>query len=199
MYRSLLMATAAAAVLFAGEASATTFVFETILSGDNEVPFAATPGTGTGRVTFDDVLSTMRVETTFSGLLGTTTASHIHCCQPAGSVAGVATTIPTFPGFPAGVTSGSYDHTFDMTLVNSYNPAFVAAQGGTAAAAFAGLLNGAKAGRAYLNIHSTNFGGGEIRGQLSLVPEPQTWALMIAGFGMAGAALRRRKAAPLAA
>ena len=31
------------------------------------------------------------------------------------------------------------------------------------------------------------------------VPEPATWALMIGGFGMAGAALRRRRAAALAA
>ena len=28
----------------------------------------------------------------------------------------------------------------------------------------------------------------------AIVPEPQTWALMIAGFGVAGAAMRRRKA-----
>ncbi|UTP41267.1 CHRD domain-containing protein [Phenylobacterium sp. LH3H17] len=199
MSRNLLLATAAAAILFAGQANATAFVFETVLLGANEVPFAATPGTGTGRVTFDDVWNTMRVETSFSGLLGTTTVSHIHCCQPAGINAGVATTTPTFTGFPAGATSGSYDHTFDMTLANSYNAAFVTANGGTMASAFAALLNGAKAGNAYLNIHTTSFAGGEIRGQLSLVPEPQTWALMIAGFGMAGAALRRRKAAPLAA
>ena len=31
------------------------------------------------------------------------------------------------------------------------------------------------------------------------VPEPQTWALMLAGFGLAGVALRRRATAPLAA
>ena len=30
---------------------------------------------------------------------------------------------------------------------------------------------------------------------MDLVPEPSTWALMIAGFGLAGAALRRRRAA----
>ncbi|WP_156378509.1 MULTISPECIES: PEPxxWA-CTERM sorting domain-containing protein [unclassified Phenylobacterium] len=31
-------------------------------------------------------------------------------------------------------------------------------------------------------------------GPVSAVPEPQTWALMIAGFGLLGTALRRRKA-----
>jgi PEP-CTERM motif len=31
------------------------------------------------------------------------------------------------------------------------------------------------------------------------VPEPATWALLIAGFGGVGAALRRSRAAPLAA
>ncbi|WP_293681469.1 PEPxxWA-CTERM sorting domain-containing protein [uncultured Phenylobacterium sp.] len=38
-----------------------------------------------------------------------------------------------------------------------------------------------------LNIQSVSFGG--------VVPEPTSWALMIGGFGMAGAALRRRRLA----
>lgn len=33
---------------------------------------------------------------------------------------------------------------------------------------------------------------------VGIVPEPQAWALMIAGFGLAGAALRRRRVAALA-
>ncbi len=198
MSRSLLMATAAAALLFAGQAEATTYVFETVLLGANEVPVAATPGTGFARVTINDTLDTMRVEANFSGLLGTTTAAHIHCCAPAGTNVGVATTTPTFPGFPGGVSSGTYDNTFDMTNLTSYNGTFVTNNGGTAASAFAALFGGMQAGNAYFNVHSTSFPGGEIRGQLSYVPEPGTWALMIAGFGMAGAALRRR-ARPLAA
>lgn len=193
MSRSLLMATAAAALLFASPAGATTYVFTGALSGDQEAPIPVlTPGTGFAKVTIDDLLDTMRVEANFSGLLGPTAAAHIHCCAPIGSTAGVATTTPTFTGFPGGVTSGTYDHTFDMTLASSYNAGFVTANGGTVPGAFAALFAGLQTGDAYFNIHTTSFPPGEIRGQLSYVPEPGTWALMIAGFGMAGAALRRR-------
>ena len=43
----------------------------------------------------------------------------------------VATGVPTFLGFPTGVTNGYYDHTFDLTLASSFNPAYVTANGGT--------------------------------------------------------------------
>jgi|SRR5688572_1842478 len=36
----------------------------------------------------------------------------------------------------------------------------------------------------YFNIHTSTFGGGEIRGQIIPVPEPSTWALM--GMGATG-------------
>jgi hypothetical protein len=38
-----------------------------------------------------------------------------------------------------------------------------------------------------------------IRGIQASVPEPESWALMILGFGFVGGALRRRAPAPLAA
>ena len=106
------------------------------------------------------------VKTITVSLQPATTAAHIHCCiSPPGNT-GVATTTPTFPGFPLGVTSGSYSRTFDMTAASSYNPAFVTAHGGTTAGAAAALLAGLQAGQAYLNIHTTMFPGGEIRGFL---------------------------------
>ncbi|OYW28321.1 MAG: hypothetical protein B7Z51_08260, partial [Methyloversatilis sp. 12-65-5] len=46
-------------------------------------------------------------------------------------------------------------------------------------------------GKAYLNLHSSEFPGGEIRGFLAPVPEPETYALMLAGLGLIGWAARR--------
>ena len=142
------------------------------LSGPAEAPPNNSPGTGTGLITIDAVANTLRVQATFSGLLAGVTASHIHApTAVAGTgTAGVATTLPTFPGFPSGVTAGTYDQTFNMLLSSSYNPSYVTNNGGTPATAFAALRAAISAGKAYLNIHSSMFPGGEIRGFLNLCP-----------------------------
>jgi hypothetical protein len=190
-----LIIAAAALALPAEPAAAAITIYNAQLSGTNEVPPNASPGTGFVIVTIDDdgVFPTMRVQATFADLIAGTVASHIHCCDAPGVNAPVATTVPSFFGFPFGVTSGTYDNTFDMTLATSYNPTFIAAHGGTTESAFADLLAGLNAGEAYFNIHTSQFAGGEIRGQLAAVPEPSTWMLMIGGFGLLGVALRWRR------
>lgn len=151
------------------------------LNGPNE----PTPslGTGVATVDYDDILHTLRVQVSFSDLSGMVTAAHIHgpTLVPGTGTAGVATMTPTFVGFPSGVTSGTYDHTFDLTLASSFNGAFVLAHGGSPAGAEAALTSALAEGKSYLNIHTSMYAGGEIRG--FLVPEPG--ALAMAVFGAA--------------
>jgi hypothetical protein len=144
--------------------------FSAELSGANENPPTATSGTGTAAATWNSATSQMTVDVVFAGLTTGTTASHIHCCAVPPTNAGVATTVPRFVGFPTGVTSGTYLHTLDMTDAGSYNPAFVSSHGGTVPSAEAALLAGLLAGQAYLNVHTTMFPGGEIRGVLLQAP-----------------------------
>jgi hypothetical protein len=171
---------------------ATPVDFFATLSGAAEVPANASPGTGFAHVTIDPALHTLHVQVTFGGLSAITIASHIHCCGPQDTNLLVATTTPTFPGFPLGVTSGTYDQTFDTTLASTYNPAFVTAHGGTTASAEADLFAGIVAGQSYLNIHTTAFPGGEIRGPL-VTPEPGTLLLLSAGLASIAHQLWRRR------
>ena len=143
------------------------------------------PSTGTGStiVVFDMDAHTLIVNTTFSGLLGTTTAAHIHCCTDwPGGTAGVASETPTFNGFPLGVSSGSYSMSYDTTQASSWSPAFLASNGGTTAGAEAALGAGLASNSAYLNIHTNLYPGGEIRANLAPIPEPGTWAMLLLGI-----------------
>ena len=195
MQKSVRAIGVAAALACASAAQAATTVYTATLSGPAEAPPNASAGTGTATVTIDDVANTMLVEVNFSGLTGTTTASHIHATTASGftGTAGVATQVPTFAGFPLGVTSGTYSNLFDLLMSSTYNPSFVTANGGTVAGAEAALLSAIGSGRSYLNIHTNVFPGGEIRGFLVAVPEPATWGMMLLGFGAMGLAFRRRR------
>lgn len=190
--RSLFVAGGLAAAVCgaASPAHAVIVTFTANLDGPSESPANASPGTGHAQVDYDTVAHTMRVQVSFSGLIGTTTASHIHSATavPLTGTAIVATQTPSFTGFPLGVTAGTMDTTFDMTLTSSYNAAFLTAHGGTPAAAEPFFFTSLGNGTAYLNIHSTAFPGGEIRGFLA--PTPGT--AMIVGLGGLLAARRRR-------
>jgi hypothetical protein len=186
-------------VLFLSQAAhSAVFDYVANLDGPSESTPNASPGTGFAEVTIDDLLQTMRVQVSFAGLLGTTTASHIHAptAAPFTGTAGVATTTPTFTGFPLGVTSGTYDHTFDLTQASSYNPAFVTAYGSIANAESV-LLASLNSGQAYLNIHTIEVPSGEIRGFLAPAPAPEaasTAGLLMLSFVSLFALERRHKA-----
>lgn len=175
-------------------------VYGGTLTGPLESPPNASPGIGSATVSIDQAAHQLSLFVTFSGLAGTTTASHIHAptAVPLTGTAGVATQVPTFIGFPLGVTSGTYSQTFDTSLASFYNPAFVTLNGGSVAASETALFSAIGSGQAYLNIHTSAFPGGEIRAFLVAVPEMATWAMMLVGFGAIGVAMRRRPQAIVA-
>jgi hypothetical protein len=187
-----LLAIAAALVLTAPAAQAQSYSFASGLAPE------VTGATGGGAVfvTFDVTAQTLALDAIWFGLSGGTTVAHIHCCTatPGAGFVGVAVSPPTLPGFPTGTTFGNYEVMLDLTLATTFGGGFLAANGGTPASASAALLAGIASGRAYFNVHSSAFPGGEIRGFLQPVPEPATWGLMALGLAAVGVASRRAKA-----
>ncbi len=169
------------------------FQYSVALDGPTE----GTPslGVGGGLVNYDDSAHTLNISVTFSGLGANVTAAHIHAATaaPFTGTTGVAVTAPTLPGFPVGGTSGSYTSTLDLSLATSFSAGFVSSHGGTLASAEASLASAMADGKAYLNIHTTQFPGGEIRGFLTPVPEPATLALAGLGAAIIGVACRSRR------
>jgi len=156
--------------------------YSTTMSGPNESPSNASLGVGTADVFYDTTLHTMHVMVSFSGLTGTTTASHIHAptLMPDTGTAGIATVTPNFTGFPLGVTSGTYDHTYDMFAVGGFGTAYMAGNGGTFASAEAAFLSAMDNEKAYLNVHSSFVPSGEIRGFMHRVPDAASTAALLA-------------------
>ncbi|HEY6133440.1 MAG TPA: CHRD domain-containing protein [Rubrivivax sp.] len=190
MKPSIALAALVVATLPAAQAATTTY--RTALAPE----VAGATGSGAVQLIYDDVAHTLAIDSWFSGLSGTTTVAHIHCCvvTPGVGTVGVAVTPGTLPGFPTGVSSASYAVTLDLTQSATFTAGFVNTfAGGVLTNAEGVLVAGLNAGTAYFNVHSTTFGGGEIRGFLAPIPEPSTYALMALGMAAVGVAARRRR------
>jgi hypothetical protein len=123
---TVLAAGMVAALVLCAPAHAVVRTYSLTMNGPSEFPANASPGTGTGTMVYDDVAHTIAYSVNFSGLTGNTTAAHVHAPTAISGVgtpaqasaamgANVATMVPSFAGFPLGVTSGSFNNTFDLT------------------------------------------------------------------------------------
>ncbi len=152
-------------------------VFKARLTGFQEVAPRLTPGHGTFIGKLDLNHQTITFTETWTDLIGNTVASghvlfsHIHFGQT-----GVAGGITVFLCGPTGATNPHQPVCQDASTgsakgsINASDvfPATAPGDGdqGIKAGDFAGLLRIIRAGGAYANIHTTQFPGGEIRGQI---------------------------------
>ncbi len=147
--------------------------YDVTLDGNlQQFPVNGSAGTGLAHLTLDTVASTLLVDLSYSGLGSNATNAHVHCCAAPGANGPVI--VPFIPaGFVLGATSGTFLASFTLTATNLAN---------------------IQSGLSYINVHTTGFPGGEIRGNITsatIVPEPATVGLMGAALG--GLALLRRK------
>ena len=139
--------------LFTFSASAQT-TFDAFLTGIGENPPNGSPATGFGQVVLNAAQNQITVDLNWSGLTAPASAAHIH--GPGGSGTN-ASIIFGFTGVPNATSGAIPEQTF---AINATQVGYL----------FAGYL--------YMNVHDANFPGGEIRGQLYLVPEPSTAAIV---------------------
>jgi hypothetical protein len=137
------------------------------LEGFQEVPAVSTSGHGTFEARIDDGAGTITWELTYAALEGhlvpngIVTASHIHVGQR-GVNGGVSAFFCGGGGKPA-CPPGEAMLSGVITSAEVVGPAAQGVEPG----AFTELVDAIRAGKTYVNVHTTRFGGGEIRGQVA--------------------------------
>ncbi|GEC14169.1 CHRD domain-containing protein [Nitrobacter winogradskyi] len=133
----LAVLTLAVAVTLAGHASAEKL--KAMLNGASEVPPNTSKGSGALDAHYDAASKKLAWKLTYSGLTGPVTAAHFHGPADVGQNAGIVVTIPE-------ATSSTSEGSATLTDAQA-----------------ADLL----AGRYYVNVHTADHPGGEIRGQVT--------------------------------
>jgi CHRD domain/Immunoglobulin domain len=121
--------------------------FTADISGDNERPTPVSPaGTGSGTFTLDG--NKLTVDISYTGMTSPVSAAHIHGPATTEQSAGVLIGIAPALG-PTGSTSGTFSGVLNLTTA---------------------IADDIVQGLTYVNIHTTNNGSGESRGQIVQSP-----------------------------
>ena len=116
-------------------------IFTAYLTPAQEVPPVASTATGYARIVVNEGTGALTFTVVFNGLSSNQTASHIHAPAAIGANVGVAINFGAVGG-----TSGTISGSTTITPTQ---------------------LGQLRQGLGYVNVHSVNFTGGEIRGQLA--------------------------------
>lgn len=195
MNKSLLSLAAATAMLLGTtSANAVVYTFNATLNGANEVgAVSAATATGLATLHYDTADNTYDFSMAVFGLSGgsggkAANAFHIH---------GAATTAQNGPVRVSLDSAPFLSLNAGSTLLVGGNgvaaPVFVTGNGSYGVMSFLDMLRG---GLSYVNVHTTLNPGGAVRGQLievSAVPEPSTYAMLLAGIVALGFISRRRQ------
>jgi len=157
--KRLLCGAAVTAVLLlsAASASAQVVTMTATLSGGEETPVLLTGAVGTAIVSVDVANQELAVTLSIFNLATGTTAGHIHVA-PKGIAGPVVINFP----IPTGRTG-------DLPLTFRLGTAAFVARPEIGIVTMADAIQSIVGGNAYVNIHTTQFGAGEIRGQLSVL------------------------------
>jgi hypothetical protein len=141
--------------------------------------------TGTFSLDYSPATMALTYTLTFSGLTSPTTMAHIHLGPP--GLAG-AILFPLYDyGMPPSMNVTSNTLSGTLTAAN-FMPDTVDGIG-----TFAQAIAAIETGDTYVNIHTTNYPAGEIRGQILATPEPASASLLLLGAGLGAFGLSRRK------
>jgi hypothetical protein len=146
--------------------------FYTVLSSFATSPSLFTNGTGATQVQIASNRLSISYTLSYSGLSSSVTQAHIHFAQK-GVNGGIIVYLcdntglaPT--GTPACPNSGTVTGTATAADINPPNNPLPVTGQGIAPGDFAGLIAALFTNTGYVNVHTTNFPAGEIRGQLKI-------------------------------
>ncbi len=117
-------------------ASAATYTRVCVLTGTQESSPNTSPGMGCGRFVIDTCANTLTYRIVVGGLTSAETAAHIHGASDPGVSSGI---VHPLPAGPVKVGVWNYPEAMEADILN---------------------------GRMYVNVHTVNFGPGEVRGQI---------------------------------